>query len=290
MFGYVVPDKPNMFVKDYYLYKAYYCGLCKSIGKHCGQCMRLSTNYDMTFLSILMHDILQCKVEFAKEACILSPKKKSIVKDDKLTQTIVDINTMLFYYKVCDNIIDNESAAKYKFINFVLLNKHYKKAKNKLPKIDEIIKKGYDNLRVQEKANCASPDKVAHPFANMLAQLGQEVLQEKCTESIKVFMYNIGKWIYLVDAIDDIAQDFKDKSYNVFLVDYNFISKEQFLQDKKETLELILFGCYNIIKENYANITLADNNGVVTNIVWYGLLQRTKEILRSIEKCKQTRI
>ena len=53
MFGYVIPDKPNMFMKDYSLYRAYYCGLCKAIGERCGETMRFLTNYDVTFLSLL---------------------------------------------------------------------------------------------------------------------------------------------------------------------------------------------------------------------------------------------
>ena len=89
MYGYVLPDKPNMFVKDYSLYKAFYCGLCKSTGKMCGQLMRFTTNYDMTFLNVLYHAILDKEVKFSEETCILNPiKKKSVVDDDELTPII----------------------------------------------------------------------------------------------------------------------------------------------------------------------------------------------------------
>ena len=57
MFGYVLPDKPNMFMKDYAEYRAFYCGLCKSIGKKCSEVMRFTTNYDITFLNVLYHAI-----------------------------------------------------------------------------------------------------------------------------------------------------------------------------------------------------------------------------------------
>ena len=50
MFGYVTTDNPNLYIKDLGLYKALYCGLCKSIGATCGQMARLTLTYDLTFL------------------------------------------------------------------------------------------------------------------------------------------------------------------------------------------------------------------------------------------------
>lgn len=51
MFGYVIPDKPNMLVKDLSEYRAYYCGLCKAIGKSYSEKARFLTGYDCTFLA-----------------------------------------------------------------------------------------------------------------------------------------------------------------------------------------------------------------------------------------------
>ena len=63
MFGYVKTDLPNMYVKDVILYKAMYCGLCKGIGKTCGQKSRLLLNYDLTFLSVFAHNLLDVDVK-----------------------------------------------------------------------------------------------------------------------------------------------------------------------------------------------------------------------------------
>ena len=73
MYGYIIPDKPNMYIKDFTYFRAFYCGLCKSIGSKCGQLARFSTNYDMTFYNILLHNILDKKVEISNETCILNP-------------------------------------------------------------------------------------------------------------------------------------------------------------------------------------------------------------------------
>ena len=51
MFGYIRPNKPELLVKEYDLYKSAYCGLCKRMGKDYGRLSRLALSYDGTFLA-----------------------------------------------------------------------------------------------------------------------------------------------------------------------------------------------------------------------------------------------
>ena len=41
MFGYIRPYKPYMRHYEYEIYRSYYCGLCKDMGKRYGQIFRL---------------------------------------------------------------------------------------------------------------------------------------------------------------------------------------------------------------------------------------------------------
>ena len=279
MFGYVLPDKPNMFMKDYAQYRAFYCGLCKSIGKSCNQVMRFTTNYDITFLNVLYHAIFDVDVEIKEETCILGPfKKKPIVKDDEYTQVIVDVNNILGHYKCVDDIKDNKSASKWMF-DKLILKKHYKRAKVNLEKIDKIVSKGYDKLRDLEKEGCKSVDKVSDPFANIMKGIAKELFKEKYDDSIGDMMYALGKWVYIVDAIDDIDEDYKDKKFNLFLVDYDYIDKKTFLLKKHDDLEFILMNCYKTIVDNFNKLSVKKYEGVLTNILWYGIKAKTEEML-----------
>ena len=290
MFGYVLPDKPNMFMKDYALYRAFYCGLCKSIGKKCNQVMRFTTNYDITFLNVLYHAIFDVDVEIKEETCILGPfKKKSIAKDDELTQVIVDVNNILGHYKCVDDIKDNKSASKWMFDKLVL-KRHYKKAKVNLEKIDEIVSKGYEKLRDLEQEKCKSVDIVADPFANIMKGISKELFKEKFDDSIGDMMYALGKWVYIVDAIDDVEEDYKDKKFNLFLFDYDYTDKKTFLIEKHDDLEFILKSCYKDIVDNFNKLKVKKYEGVLTNILWYGIKAKTEEILSRSEKCKRIRI
>lgn len=57
MFGYVVPLKSELKVRELAQYNAYYCGLCASIGSRFGQAARLTLNYDSTFIAMLLTDL-----------------------------------------------------------------------------------------------------------------------------------------------------------------------------------------------------------------------------------------
>lgn len=289
MFGYVIPDKPNMFVKDFTLYKAFYCGLCKTIGKKCGQLMRFSTNYDITFLDVLAHAVLDKEIVISDETCILNPlKKRSIVKTDEISCQVVHINNILSHYKCVDDVLDNKSFGK-KFVDKIILKRHYNKSKKAYPMLDKVIDSEYKQLRELEKQNCGVIDKVCDKFANIMVQVGQTVFEQNFTDDLKSMLYNIGKWIYLADAIDDVQDDFKQKKYNMFLVDYDFIDKETFLNDKKQLLEFLLNGCVDSIVNAFDNLKINRYEGVLTNIFWYGIKNSTEDLLRRTKKCKMTR-
>ena len=290
MFGYVLPDKPNMFMKDYALYRAFYCGLCKSIGKKCSEVMRFTTNYDITFLNVLYHAIFDQDVVIKEETCVLGPfKKKPIVQDDELTQIIIDVNNILGHYKCVDDIKDNKSASKWMF-DKMILKKHYKKAKVNLEVIDKLVSNGYEKLRELEKKECKSVDIVADPFANIMKGIAKELFKDKYNDSIGDMMYALGKWVYVVDAIDDIDDDYNGKKFNLFLFDYEYIDKKTFLIEKHDDLEFILKNCYKTIVDNFNNLKVKKYEGVLTNILWYGIKAKTEEILSRSEKCKKIRI
>lgn len=291
MFGYVIPDKMNMFMKDYYNYKAYYCGLCKRIGIDCGQLMRISTNYDMVFFDMFCHAVMEVSPKYHDEPCILSPKKKTVVKGDELTDKVVDINTLLMYYKLLDDKLDSKKADIAKSLaRSLVVSGKYKKAKKNFPELDNLFASEYERLRDMEKQGTFSIDMLADPFANILSQSVKSVLGDKCSSDIENMFYYLGKWVYIIDAVDDVEKDFKNKEFNPFFVGYNYQNQDKFFEDKGKELEFLLMSSYNAIKNAYKNIELKFNEGAITNILWYGILMRTQDVLGRKGNCKKIRI
>ncbi|MFQ9424876.1 MAG: DUF5685 family protein, partial [Christensenellaceae bacterium] len=70
MFGYIRTDTPYLYIKDQMLYRAMYCGVCKGISASCGQCARMGLTYDVTFFSVILHNIAGEDVTVEKQHCL----------------------------------------------------------------------------------------------------------------------------------------------------------------------------------------------------------------------------
>lgn len=277
MFGYVKTDMPNMYVKDTVLYKAMYCGLCKSIGKQCGLRCRFLLNYDLTFLSALMHNVLNNDVNVEKRRCIIHPIIKRPMADvTELSKKIAALNVILAYYKICDDISDDKKG---RFARS-LIKKGYKKALKQEPSLDAVVKKEYETLRSLEKENCDSVDRVSDCFAKIVSGCVRIIAEDFADENLLVLSYNVGKWIYLIDAIDDFDKDVKKKNYNVFKSMHCEINaKRELLSVYGKEIAEIFYDILGEISERTKNLKYNFNHDLTDNILLRGLSVQTKTIM-----------
>ena len=285
MFGYVKTDLANMYVKDTVLYKAMYCGLCKAIGKVSGLRGRLVLNYDLTFLSVLMHNLTDTDVKIEKQRCVIHAIiKRPVAVPDLLTERVAALNVILARYKLNDDVMDNRKGR----LKRAFFAKAYKRAKKREPLLDEIVRKRYAELVKYEKKNCDSIDMVADPFGNMMQDVTEELLGEKCTEMVKELAYNLGKWIYLIDAVDDFDKDKKKKNFNVFINVYPDIeTKDKLLEIKQKEIIMVFATVLTRINELARTLDYKFNHDLIDNVLIRGLNVQTKTILEN-QKCKNT--
>ena len=285
MFGYLTTDFPNLYVKDTVLYKSAYCGLCKSIGRVCGAKGRFLLNYDLTFLSVFVHNVSGVDFNIEKQRCVLhSIIKRPVAVPDGLSFRVAALNVILAYYKLSDNLIDEGKGG----LKLSFFKKAYKKAKKAENRLDEIVKRNYDRLLSYEKNNSDSIDIVSDPFGTMMKEIAEELLRDKFTENIGELTYNLGKWIYLIDALDDFDKDKKSGNFNVFVNTYKDISDKQTLTiEKKNDLEFIFGGILSAVYANAKEISYNFNHDLTDNILYRGIFERTKKVMEC-KKCKKT--
>ena len=276
MFGYIQPDIPYTYVKDGVLYKALYCGLCKSIGGCCGHCSRFGLSYDMTFFSALLHNIMNTDVRIEKQHCVLHPiLRRPMANDDELTRKIACINTVLTYYKLTDDIADeHKGRASRSFFR-----KGRKRALRLYPDIERIVREGTERLHALEREGCASVDRVADPFADMIAALSDFCLSEYATEHTRALAYGIGKWVYLIDALDDYEKDIKKQKYNPFRLAYGGDTREEMLEKSAGEVDFILRSLFAQNAEHLKNIRFYYNHDLTDNIILRGLPATTRRVL-----------
>lgn len=285
MFGYVVIDKPNILIKDYQTYRSYYCGLCKAIGKRTGQLMRFTLNYDIVFLALLGYNYENEDPVFKQGHCPIHPVRKiEYVENSPILEKIADVNTILGYYKTVDDVVDE---GKHRVINAAVKG-YYKKAEKRLPDFAEAVKKGYEEIREKEK-NKETADRISDSFGNMLMRAGDAVT-DKCDVSLRKMLFYVGKWIYVIDAFDDMKDDEKNHNFNPFLRE-NKPLDDTLYQKAENEARVLLYDCMENVKNAYNRMKIEVSEGPLSNVVYLGMKSRTENILKCKgEKCRKIRL
>src|SRR5699024_4220333 len=178
MFGYVRYDLPNLYIKDFELYRAMYCGLCKGIAHSCGQMARIGLTYDMTFFSVLLHNIAGIDVKIEKQNCFEhTVKKQPIAVTDELTDELGALNTVLLYYKLTDDIEDGDKGRGKR----LWFKRGFKRAKKGYPELVSLVKEYMKAQQAAEKGKCDSLDRAADPTAELVRRLSRHFLKDKAT-------------------------------------------------------------------------------------------------------------
>jgi hypothetical protein len=214
MFGYIKPVKPELKVRELEFYRGIYCGLCRSMGRHTGCISRLTLSYDFAFLSAVRMVLSDIKPSFSKCRCAVHPlRKKAMCDDNEALAYCSAAAAVLTECKIRDDINDekgmNRLAARFAHI---FARKMRKRAGDKAP--SAAIEKALKELSELEAVNCDSLDQTADKFGELLGAVvsyGYEGSKARIAAEIG---HSVGRYIYVLDAADDLEDDKKTGSYN----------------------------------------------------------------------------
>ena len=292
MFGYIVPLKPELKIKDYYTFKGYYCGLCFNIKKQFGNIPRLFLNYDMTFLAIFLDGLSKDKIQTKKITCITHPfKKKVIIINNDALKYASNISIALAYYKQLDDVNDNHSI-KSKILKNLLTpykNKLSAKINDSLLIIENNLKRLYN---YEKDLNFSSLDEVSYPFAIIVGKLIENYPHTLKNDSPDLrnelynFGYFLGKWIYIIDAFDDLKKDIEDNKFNPINILYNKNNeKYDTIKDNvKSITDMTLLNCGYSLSELIKSLDFNKNKDILDNIINLGIIHKYNVIDKKYQK------
>ena len=285
MFGYVKPNIPELRVRENELYKATYCGLCRTMGKTTGCLSKLTLNYDFAFLALVRFVLENRKAEVKMRRCAVHPfKKRPMLEPDDTLRYCAKASVILTRLKLEDNINDSRGFARLKAKIANLVSIFFKKTDKDLAPLEEKVRTLIDELSEKEKEKCDSIDTVADIFGKILSEIasfGLEGMNRRIAENIGM---HLGRWIYVIDACDDFSNDVKDNSYNPLIYAFgNELTEENRqslscaamleLEAMSKTLELVDFSSHR------------DVEGIVRNVTYLGMVSETERILKLNTDC-----
>lgn len=281
MFGYVQPLQSELKVKELEAYKGYYCGLCKTIKEKYTNTARFMLSYDCAVLMLLLSSMSEQVPSVSQERCAANPLKKKTVVRSAQGEYAAAINVMLGYGKVEDTYRDDK-----KFYARVLMGVYKrvnKKASGEYRELADEFALRMDNLHKLERSGSDNIDAVSGEFAQLLAAVFSlapfDFLGENAKKTMWHFGYNLGRWIYIADAVDDILKDEKNGSYNVLLQrEYSDIEEH-----RKQIIEEAQFNLHYSLAQAckaYELLDIKRDKELMDNIMYLGLAKKTEEILK----------
>lgn len=287
MFGYVRPLKGALSKEDSVRYQAAYCGLCRVIGKRYGFVAQMFLNYDFAFLAMVLAVEQETPCIACRRCPIYPMRKRETWGSDGGLELAAAESVILSYWKLKDNIQDSGWGRKLLvWIAALLLWPGYHKAAKHCPTFDQTVRSCLEELRHMEREHCASLDRPADAFARIL-QASSGVDGQAGNAALSQMLYHIGRFIYLIDAWDDLDEDRKNKTYNPILLQYGTdigAAREILQETMYASLGFALtafrwmeFGVWAPIIENILTLGLPAMEEVVLSGEWRA---RKKRIVR----------
>lgn len=268
MFGYVLPVKCEMRVRDFETYRAAYCGLCKQLGEDYGLASRMLLNYDLVLLALIADAMSGDAGEMRREGCLVNPvSKKPTLYGTAGLRLGSDGLLLLSYHKFRDNAEDDRGAKRLLAAGGAgLLRRRYRRAAQRRPACAAAVEAQMERQRQLEAAGSASPDEAASPTAEMCRALFCEAApDEQSREALGRMGLFCGQVIYLLDAAEDYEEDEKQGTYNVFL--RAGLSKAEAVEAAQRRCRMAA----GEIARSYTALAPRQYKEILDNIVYLGL-------------------
>lgn len=279
MFGYIKPNIGELKVRDYELYKATYCGLCRTMGKCTGCMSKLTLSYDFAFFALLRMAMEKSKGEIKKRRCSIHPlKKRPMLEINPAMEFSAKASVLLTKIKLKDNVNDTRGFSRFLAKTAGLVSVFFKRTdKNLLPLADK-IKACFDELLALERDECDLIDMVANTSGELIGHVASFGLDEDNARIAYEIGFHLGKWVYVIDACDDLEGDVKSGAYNVL----KYAFGNELSADDKALLKnamLLELGAMSRCVELIDFSSHRDVEGIIRNVIIDGLVQETDRVL-----------
>ena len=288
MFGYIKTAREELRVREYEYYRASYCGLCRSMGSCTGQCSRLTLSYDFAFLANIRMALSGTAPAFRRRRCIAHPirSRMKMERNDELDYA-ANASVILAYEKCRDDLADERGWRKCKArMRCIFLHGAYRRAKKRYGKLAEQVRTHLSALAEKEKEKRPSVDEVAAIFGDLLADIVSHGYEGSVARLARSIGWQTGRFIYIIDAIDDLPEDEKKKRFNPFLLLFDGRIDDTQRQDIHDAL----LSCLSDLETAFdlINDTASpDRREVLKNILYLGMPATVRQVLYGKTECNK---
>ncbi|MBR1497035.1 MAG: hypothetical protein IJ617_05360 [Oscillospiraceae bacterium] len=212
MFGYIVANPNALDGARLERYRGCYCGLCRALKERHGNLSRMSLNYDMAFLVILLSGMYEPEEQGAEGRCMVHPRRRRSWWRSRFTDYAADMNVALAYHNCLDDYRDDKKLLS--LAEARVLERHYREVSERWPVQCAAIEETMGRLAELERSGSPDPDAAANCFGALMGELFACEPDPVWNPRFRDFGEALGRFIYMMDACVDLEKDLKKGSYN----------------------------------------------------------------------------
>jgi len=276
VFGYLAPLKGELKVREYEVYNAYYCAICHAVKRRYGELPRLLLSYDSVFIAMLFAALSGGTetLSFSTFRCFNNPlKKRDEAAPAAAMDYAADVMVLLGWYGLEDGRIDRDQGSPLKSASTAFgeaaIRRAGRQAAERLGDKARACRGYLEEQRALETAKEESLDRVADPTGRMLEELLDFPDTPGLSKELRELGYHLGRYIYIIDAADDLEKDRKTGAYNPLVLN------PKTAENLKTAIALDLARAGKIL----AGLPLKYHKPIIENIVYLGLRAKVDEVL-----------
>ena len=288
MFGYVRPVLNELSQEQKDAYKSAYCGLCHAMGERHGWLARFTLNYDFTLLALLHYGSSASEATVCRQCPAHPFQKKRVCLCGSALETAADESMILTWHKLSDDVNDRGffGGIPYRVLRW-FFRKGYKRAAQAQPEFDAAVLREMMRLNQLERERSPQLDRTADTFAKILSAAAESCAENQ-RRAMEQLLYHLGRWVYLVDAWDDLKEDQTAGRYNP--LDARFDGKAA---EEREYVATTMTHSVRLICSAFQLMEFGPWTPIVENIFYRGFPTAQAAVLdgrwRELRKAKETR-
>lgn len=263
MFGYINVNEQELKLKEYTAYRSYYCGLCRNLHQRYGRTAQMMLNYDLTFLALVLTGLYEPETQIEEHRCIPHPVQKHPMVGNDAISYAADMCVLLSWQKLMDDWYDEKQVVKRAAAG--LLRKGYERISREYPRQTRAVEKNIRLLHEAEKQGNMDIDYVAGLTGHFLSEVFVWK-DDMWQEDLRKMGFFLGKFIYLMDALEDVEKDRKQGNYNLFTD-----SGDVWESDMEEEIRGILTGMMVEASRAFERLPVLENANIIRNILYSGV-------------------
>ncbi len=287
MYGYIRPHHPELRVREQEYYRAVYCGLCRSMGKCTGQCSRMTLSYDFTFFALVRMALIEQSPVIRPRRCFVHPTRRRLMADpDDLLRTSAGLSAILFAHKVRDNLADEtglkRTAATFANPYAASLRRRAIRRDSTMPAADTAAADALSRLAALERERPASVDMPAELFGELMGTLLSIGLDGSRATLARDIGRHVGRWVYILDAADDFAEDARRHRYNPLACLYGDPAMTELPAERRMEIRTALLSELIGLERAFDLLDTTrdpDLGGVLSNILYLGMPREAERVL-----------